>query len=158
MSGDMKLLTLVVVHQHPKVLLAMKKRGFGAGRWNGFGGKVNQGEEIEEAAKREISEESGIEVENLEKLGILNFEFKVDGKLLQVHIFKARDYRGEPKETEEMNPKWFFVDEIPFMEMWAADKFWIPLFLKDRKFKGKILFGEGDVVLEKNVEEVSSLT
>lgn len=39
-----KLLTLV--------LLGMKKRGFGAGKWNGFGGKVQPGETIEEAARQ----------------------------------------------------------------------------------------------------------
>lgn len=47
-----KLLTLVLVVQPGKVLLGMKKRGFGAGKWNGFGGKVEPGESIEEAAKR----------------------------------------------------------------------------------------------------------
>lgn len=54
-SGDMlssKLLTLVMVVQPGRVLLGMKKRGFGAGRWNGFGGKVQAGETIEDAARR----------------------------------------------------------------------------------------------------------
>jgi len=65
------LTTLVIIHRHPKILLGMKKRGFGAGRWNGFGGKVSGGETIEEAAKREIAEEAGIKVENLDKIGII---------------------------------------------------------------------------------------
>lgn len=47
-----KILTLVLVHDATKVLLGMKKRGFGVGRWNGFGGKVEPNETIEEAAKR----------------------------------------------------------------------------------------------------------
>lgn len=54
-KGEMlssKLLTLVLVVQPGKVLLGMKKRGFGAGKWNGFGGKVNPGETIEDAARR----------------------------------------------------------------------------------------------------------
>lgn len=54
-SGNMlssKLLTLVMVVQPGRVLLGMKKRGFGAGRWNGFGGKVHAGETIEDAARR----------------------------------------------------------------------------------------------------------
>ncbi|MEK7567700.1 MAG: 8-oxo-dGTP diphosphatase [Patescibacteria group bacterium] len=157
MAEGKKLFTLVIIHKHPRVLLGMKKRGFGEGRWNGFGGKVSNNESIEKAALREIKEESGVEAKKLEKLGILDFEFKGDPQILQVHIFKSREYEGEPIESEEMSPRWFFIDEIPFMEMWVADKFWIPLFLKDRKFKGKILFGKGDIVLEKNVEEVASL-
>ena len=35
-----------------QVLLGMKKRGFGAGRYNGFGGKVEPGETVKEAAIR----------------------------------------------------------------------------------------------------------
>lgn len=56
-SADMlnsKLLTLVLVVQPGRVLLGMKKRGFGAGKWNGFGGKVQPGETIEDAARRYI--------------------------------------------------------------------------------------------------------
>ncbi|XP_044836569.1 7,8-dihydro-8-oxoguanine triphosphatase isoform X3 [Mauremys mutica] len=45
-----KLFTLVLVVQPQQVLLGMKKRGFGAGRWNGFGGKVQVDETIEQAA------------------------------------------------------------------------------------------------------------
>ena len=60
-----KVLTLVVIHQNGKVLLGMKKRGFGMGKWNGFGGKVDQGESIEGAAKREVFEEAGISVGNI---------------------------------------------------------------------------------------------
>ncbi len=49
-----KLLTLLFVMESDRVLLGMKKRGFGAGRWNGFGGKVEAQESIEEAAKRQV--------------------------------------------------------------------------------------------------------
>jgi len=49
------------------------------------------------------------------------------------------------------------VDEIPFGEMWADDKYWIPLFLEDKKFKGKILFGESDSVLENSITEAENL-
>lgn len=47
-----KLLTLAFVCRDREILLGFKKRGFGAGRWNGFGGKVENGETIEEGAKR----------------------------------------------------------------------------------------------------------
>ena len=48
-----KILTLLFVQERGKLLLGMKKRGFGKGRWNGFGGKVQVGEEtIEEGAIR----------------------------------------------------------------------------------------------------------
>jgi 8-oxo-dGTP diphosphatase/2-hydroxy-dATP diphosphatase len=146
-----KVMTLCIIHQHPRILLGKKKRGFGAGRWNGFGGKVLPGETIEGATKRELLEEVGIEVGNIEKHGILDFEFEGNPEMLEVHIFKALDFDGEPSESEEMMPQWFFVDQIPFREMWPDDIYWIPLFLKGKKFKGKILFGPDDTIIDKEI-------
>ena len=82
-----KVLNLCLIVENGKILLGMKKRGFGAGRWNGFGGKVQSEETIEIAAKRELREEAGIEAEFLEKVGIIDFEFKGNPEILQVHIF-----------------------------------------------------------------------
>ena len=152
------LLTLTIIYQHPKVLLGMKKRGFGSGRWNGFGGKVEKDEKIEEAAKREIFEEAGIKVKELEKVGIIDFEFKGNSEILEVHIFKGQDYSGEPVESEEMKPQWFLIDAIPFQDMWSDDKYWLPLFLAGKKFKGYFLFDESDTVIKHELSEVKSLS
>jgi 8-oxo-dGTP diphosphatase/2-hydroxy-dATP diphosphatase len=152
-----KLLTLCIIYQHPRILLGMKKRGFGAGRWNGFGGKVEATETIEGAAKRELLEEAGIKAENLDKVGIIDFEFKGNPEILQVHIFRADSFSGEPKESEEMKPQWFNIDKIPFKEMWPDDVHWMPLFLSGKKFKGKFLFGESDIILEQEFSEVKEI-
>jgi len=152
-----KLLTLCIIHQHSKILLGMKKRGFGAGRWNGFGGKVDGEETIEQAAKREIEEEAGIKVEKLDKVGVIEFEFKGNPEILQVHIFKSDNFLGQPIESEEMKPQWFHVDEIPFKEMWPDDEHWMPLFLRGKKFRGKFIFGESDVILKQELLEVKEI-
>lgn len=155
-----KKLTLCIVHEpfdkaqggSPRVLLGMKKRGFGAGRWNGFGGKVELGETIEDAAKREVLEEAGIKVINLEKMGELEFEFIGDSQALEVHIFKVSSFVGNPIESDEMRPQWFHKDEIPFDQMWPDDKHWFPLFLAGKKFKGKFVFEGQDKILEHKLE------
>ncbi len=152
-----KILTLCIIHKQQKVLLGMKKRGFGAGRWNGFGGKVMLGETIEDAARREIKEEAGIDVKDLEQVGLIDFEFQGNPEILKVNIFKSGEFLGEPIESEEMKPQWFDVKEIPFDKMWPDDVFWIPLFLAGKKFKGKFLFGKDDVILEKELLEVEIL-
>lgn len=135
-----KIQTLCLIHQNGKVLLGMKKRGFGVGRWNGFGGKLHEGETIEEAAIREIKEESCLDVHEITKQGILYFEFENDSTLLEAHIYSIDKFSGIPQETEEMRPQWFSVDEIPFSNMWSDDKFWLPLFLEGKKFKGTFHF------------------
>jgi 8-oxo-dGTP diphosphatase/2-hydroxy-dATP diphosphatase len=135
-----KQLTLTIVYKDKKVLLGLKKRGFGVGRWNGFGGKIEDGETITEAAARELQEESGIVAHKLEKMGILDFEFENDPKILQVHIFCVTEFEQEPVETEEMKPQWFDTDKIPFDAMWSDDIHWMPYLLDGKKFEGKFLF------------------
>ena len=152
-----KLLTLCIIHQHPNILLGMKKRGFGAGRWNGFGGKVSSGETIESAARRELREEAGVEAGYLDKAGIIEFEFKGSPEILEVHVFRSDTFSGEPIESEEMKPQWFPVSEIPFDTMWPDDRYWLPLCLKGEKFKGKFLFDESDVILEQELTEVEQI-
>ncbi len=150
-------LTLVMVHRAPHILLGMKKRGFGAGRWNGFGGKLEQGEALEDAARRELREEAGVEVATLEPAGVLTFAFTADPTLLEVHVFRATDVVGEPRETDEMRPQWFRTDEIPFDDMWPDDRLWVPLMLKGKRFRGSFLFGEGDAIIESSLTEVVEL-
>lgn len=151
-----KILTLVLILQDEKILLGMKKRGFGAGRWNGFGGKVREYESIEDAAKREVKEECGLEIKRLEEVGLHEFEFvKERGTILEVHVFRGLSWQGEPFETEEMRPKWFLTSKIPYQDMWPDDILWLPTFLEGKKFRTKFLFGDGDQVLEQKIEVVT---
>ena len=157
MKSSKKLLTLCLIQRGQKLLLGMKKRGFGKGRWNGFGGKVNSNESIDLAAKRELKEETGIIAQDMEKFGILDFKFPNNPEIWQMHIFKVQKFKGEPQESEEMRPQWFHVKDIPFEQMWPDDKYWIPLFLRERKFQGAFLFDESDNILEKKLFEVKEL-
>ncbi|MFA5359042.1 MAG: 8-oxo-dGTP diphosphatase [Patescibacteria group bacterium] len=149
-----KIMTLCLIMEADKILLGMKKRGFGAGRWNGFGGKVHEGETIEEALHRELQEEAGVTVKTIEKRGVIDFDN--NGKMLTVHIFKGTEIVGSPSESEEMLPKWFDINELPFETMWPDDKYWLPLFLADKKFTGKFIFDADDNVLSYELNEVDS--
>lgn len=140
-------MTLCIVHSGSKVLLGLKKRGFGQGKWNGFGGKVIDGEKVEEAAKRELFEESGLKVSSMEKLGVLDFSWQGKEEKLVVHIFKASDIAGKAKETDEMKPQWFTIKDIPYQSMWADDQYWLPLFLENKKFEGSFIFDNNDNII-----------
>jgi 8-oxo-dGTP pyrophosphatase MutT (NUDIX family) len=142
-----KILTLIMVTQPGKILLGMKKRGFGAGKWNGFGGKLEPGESILQACQRELEEESGIVAIDPIQVGVLLFEFEGDDVQLEVHVFHASQYVGEPVETEEMVPQWFAFDLIPYAHMWPDDELWLPLLLDGQKFYGEFLFRGHTVIV-----------
>lgn len=144
-------MTVCVVHQPPRVLLGMKKRGFGEGRWNGFGGKVKGTETVEETARRELHEEAGITPLDLEEVGVLDFEFQGKPGVLEVHFYKVTEFEGEPVESEEMRPAWFDQGEIPFDQMWPDDKFWLPIFLRGEYFKGRVFFENPEKILEQEI-------
>lgn len=140
------------------ICLAMKKRGFGAGRWNGAGGKVEREEGIEDAVKREAKEEIGVEVKSMGKVAELTFYFPHNPAWDQVaHVYFSEEWGGEPEESEEMKPAWFSTPEIPFSSMWATDAFWLPEVLSGKLVKATFVFGEGDVVAEKDLQIVESL-
>ncbi|XP_072029581.1 oxidized purine nucleoside triphosphate hydrolase-like [Amphiura filiformis] len=152
-----KLLTLVFARQPGKLLLGMKKRGFGEGRWNGFGGKVEKGETIEQGARREMLEESCVTVNTIEEVGRIDFEFVGEEQILEVHVFQTDDFKGQPQETEEMQPKWFDIDDIPYSKMWPDDIFWFPYLLGNKKFTAYFKFEGMDKILEQTIEEVKTL-
>ena len=135
--------TLCFLLKEDQICLAMKKRGFGMGKWNGYGGKVDQGETPIEALVREVQEESGVIVlsENVEKRGEIKFYFAENPEWNERgHIYWIHDWQGEPVETEEMDPKWYPLDAIPYDQMWDADRHWLPVFLDGKKFEAEIHF------------------
>lgn len=152
-----KLLTLVFFLKEEQVLLGFKQRGFGKERWNGFGGKVEVRETIEDAAKREALEECGLLIKVLEKRAVHQFSFEGSEDLLEVHTFLALAWEGEPRETEEMRPQWFPLEGIPYASMWPDDALWLPQFLAGKKLITRFHFGAGDTVLEYDVREVSDI-
>jgi 8-oxo-dGTP pyrophosphatase MutT (NUDIX family) len=141
----MKKTTLCFFLKGDKVLLAMKKRGFGVGKWNGIGGKVKDGEILRDAAVREIAEEIGVVVMQSDLIGsaILHFTYKDNpGWEQECHVYIIKSWRGEPIESEEMKPQWYSITDLPFVEMWIDDPHWLPRVLAGEKIEGEFLFDE----------------
>ena len=143
-----------------EICLAMKKRGFGKGRWNGVGGKVKENETIVEAVFREANEEIGVDIspDSLVKVAELEFRFPHNPDWDQlVHVYLAYEWTGEPTESEEMKPKWFTLESIPYQSMWPDDKHWLPLVLKGKKVKAKFVFREGDIITHSKITPVQDI-
>ncbi len=127
--------TLCFIVQNGRVLLIHKKRGIGAGKINGPGGKVDPGETPLAAAVREVREEIGVTPLDPQLIGDLRFRF-VDGLNLHCLCYLAFEFTGELIETEEALPEWFPIDALPYDRMWEDDRHWMPWLLAGRRFHG----------------------
>ncbi len=137
--------TLLFVVRDDRVLLIRKLRGLGAGKINGPGGRIDDGETPLQAAVREVEEEIGVTPLGISERGELRFQF-VDGLSIHGYVFTARGCDGEPQETAEATPMWTPLARIPFEQMWADDRIWFPHMLDGRRFDGRFLF-DGDRML-----------
>ena len=141
--------TLIFVVRGDEVLLIHKKRGLGAGKINGPGGRIEDGESPADAAVRELHEELGIRARDPELCGELHFDF-VDGLRLHCLVFIAREFSGEPVETDEAVPLWTPSEAIPFERMWEDDRHWLPGVLDGGKFRAWFEF-DGERMLSRDV-------
>lgn len=132
------------------VLLIRKKRGLGAGKVNGPGGRLEGDESAADCAVREVEEELHVTPLEPEDRGRLSFQF-VDGYSLHVHVYRASAHRGTATETDEAIPLWTPVDRIPYDQMWSDDRLWLPHLLRGARFRGRFVF-DGDSMLDHVLE------
>ena len=150
--------TLCLLRKDDKILLAMKKRGFGTGKYNGVGGKIEEGETEEAAMIRETQEEINVTPIKYEKVGLMEFDeyYKGNKTNLVFHLYMVYDWDGIPNETEEMSPKWFDISNIPYDNMFPDDKYWLPLILEGQKINAYFEFDEQWNLLSKNIKDLNS--
>ena len=146
--------SLCFVRRDGLLLMIRKKRGLGAGKINGPGGRLEPGETAMEAAVRETEEELGVTPLQLEQRGELHFQF-TDGLALHCVVFTAEGCSGEPIETDEAVPHWMEPAAIPYHEMWADDIHWLPGMLEGKRFRGYFHF-DGEVMRSQRVDWLPS--
>jgi 8-oxo-dGTP diphosphatase len=110
----------VVLEKDGKFLLVQEKQPKCYGLWNLPAGKVEEGDSIEETAIKEAKEETGFDIELIEKIGI----FQESTENAVKHSFQANIIGGEliypdnssfPK-NELLDVRWFSLKEIETMK------------------------------------------
>ena len=147
--------TLLLLRRDDQILLAKKKRGFGKGKYNGVGGKLDPGETPEQAMIRECQEEIEVTPTEYEKMGEMEFIELYNGEAenLIFHLYVGTTWEGEPTETEEMKPEWFNIDAIPYDQMFEGDQYWLPSILEGKKIKGYFEFDKDWKLLSTKIED-----
>ncbi len=140
-----------------EILLAMKKRGFGEGKFNGTGGKVEATETSKQATVREAKEEIGVDVSEDDLVEVADITFLFENKpdwSFHCIAYTTTHWEGEPSESEEMAPQWFSFDEIPYERMWVDDKYWLPQVLESKKLNAIFHFSEdANAVLSQKITD-----
>ena len=149
--------TLLYIIKDDKILLAEKKRGFGVGKINGIGGKLEKGETVEQAMIRETQEEIGVTPLSCQHLATITFRFGgFESEETEVTtVFVASEYKGEIIETDEMRPFWYEIDKIPYDKMFSADKIWFPEVLKGKHFTCEVVFDKDFNTLDTKINYIN---
>lgn len=129
--------TLLLMIKDGKILLGEKKKGFGKGKLNGPGGKIEPGETPEQGMIRETREEVGVTPTKYKEMGIVEFIewYKGEEQKVIFYLYVATEYEGELKESEEMKPYWFDLKNIPYDRMFEDDSYWMPVVLAGNDVK-----------------------
>lgn len=146
--------TSVFLRKDNKILLALKKRGFGMGKLVGVGGKREAGESIEQAAAREVFEEIGVRVTKLERMATVVFDdlrYKGAIEKTPMYVFVATEWEGEPQESDEVKPEWVALSDIPYEKMWSDAKVYLPRVLRGEKFEAYFRYNEHNEFIEERI-------
>ncbi len=136
-----------------EILMAMKKRDFGKGFINGFGGKLEGNETLEECLIREGQEEIGIALKDFYEVAILRFTFPHKEEWNQeVHVYFSEVWDGEPVESDELAPQWFDIESLDYSKMWPDDIFWLPKVINGEYVEAKFTFNEEKVIVKQDVK------
>ncbi len=139
----MKLASLVYVQRENKTLMLhriKKKEDIHEGKYNGVGGKIEDGESPEECAIRETLEETGLKIKNPKLKGILTFPKFLQNEDWIVFVFTTKEFEGKIIESEEGKLEWINNDKLLKLNLWEGDKIFLPLVFKDTIFSGKFIY------------------
>ena len=113
----------VLVIKDGKVLMGKRKGSHGEGEWAWPGGHLEHMESFETCAKREVMEETGMEIENVRFNRIMNLKMYAPKHYVDIGLLA--DWKsGEPKVLEPNKCEewqWFSFDELPSPRFSACD-------------------------------------
>ena len=141
----MILATLCYIKQNGHTLMVYRNKkpnDIHEGKWNGLGGKFEPGESLEECVRREVLEESGLQIRNPKLQGLLMFpNFKGDD--WYVFVFTAREFKGELIDSPEGRLEWIPDEKLSSLNLWASDQVFFPWLERDEFFSAKFIY-QGD--------------
>ncbi|MBV9789801.1 MAG: 8-oxo-dGTP diphosphatase [Chloroflexi bacterium] len=120
------------------------------GKYNGLGGKLDRDESVADCMKREILEESGIQVEQMTLRGMINWPgFGKNEEDWFGFIFRIDRWSGTPHTgNHEGTLEWVDRERLLDLPMWESDKHFLPMVFDDSPtvFHGVMPYQNGHMV------------
>jgi 8-oxo-dGTP diphosphatase len=151
----MKIATLGYIRKDGKTLMlhrVKKEHDMHAGKWNGLGGKLEEGETPEECIIREIKEECGLTIHDPVLKGIITFPTPINNDSWYVFLFLITEFEGELIESNEGDLAWVDSDKLFDLNLWAGDKIFIQWLDQKGFFSGKFRY-DGEELVEHNFQQ-----
>lgn len=147
----MKLATLCYIHNpaEKKTLMlhrVKKENDMHKDKYNGLGGKFEQGESPEECVIREVYEESGLTITNPRLKGFITFPAFDTFEDWYVFVYFAEEYSGEMIISGEGNLEWIDDDKLMSLNLWEGDKIFMPWIYGEKMFSAKFIYESGELV------------
>ena len=106
----------VIINKNNEILLQLRNKAPEKGYWSIPGGRVEMFETIEDAVKREVKEETDLDVEVINELGICNHIIENEKSHWVSPSYLCKINKGEAKimePTKHIDMKWFKLTELP---------------------------------------------
>ena len=142
----MKLATLCYVRKNGKTLMihrVKKENDYHQGKWNGIGGKFDQGETPEECVIREVEEETGLKIKSPRLHGLLTFPMFDGIDDWYVFVYTVDEFEGKLIDSSEGNLAWIPNDELTNLNLWDGDKYFLPWLFENKFFSAKFIYEDG---------------
>jgi len=123
-----------------------KQNDMHAGKWNGLGGKLEPGETPEECARREIKEESGLQVKKLQWKGFLTFPQFSNQEDWYAFVFVAEADQDEVIDSAEGQLRWIPNHELLELNLWEGDRVFLPWLDQPGFFSAKFIYQDKKLV------------
>ena len=108
-----------------------KENDLNEGKWIGVGGHIEKGETKEDTLKREIKEETNLDIQSFTYHG--EIIFKNDDYEEVMYLYTSDDFLGEMKPCDEGELHWVKKTDIMYLNLWEGDKVFLPLLIEGKK-------------------------
>ena len=147
--------TLCYIEENGSYLMihrVKKKNDMNKDKWIGIGGKFEAGETPFDCVRREVREETGVDVSELQYRGIITFVSDLYGTEY-MHLFSADSYVGEiDYDCDEGRLEWVKKEDVKALPIWEGDKIFLDLLDKENRFFSLKLEYEGDRLVSHSLE------